>query len=402
MLKNIYLLLLVLFPILSGYLAISEIDLGNFALFLVGMAAIFAKGNFKFLMPDGYLLFVCVAIFISLFFNGSVLLRLILFTINLIIACNLVDYKKLSKYYFFVVYVCIAFFLIQETIVIATGNYLRGTIPFLNTIYHIPGSTYMPPDDVSSMMRCPSFFLEPSYFAQFLFPFVILHLFSDDVLNIKKALFVSIVIILSRSGTGTFMITISWLFWFLWGNYKTHTKIFVSLSVIATSVALFVFVPSLSDYFSTRTKELQSYGGNEMYQSSGFIRMYRGYYLYSELPSYNKILGSSDEQVDKLMFRSTLVTEEYTFLNGIQTLLIRHGLIVALLYLLHLFKMYIGCRRRETLVMVVCIIVLMAVESYYLSPRLFLVIAILYSIKKQYLTRNLNQKIIIFNENINN
>ena len=374
--RKIFNLILVLLPILSGYGFSVTLDFGSIAVFAFGILCFLESPKFfKIRFPNGYLLFFVVALLLSLLFAKNLPLRLILFSVNLCFACSYADFDLLWKYYGKVVWLCCAFFIIQEAVFIATGVRLNGMIPFLPTVYGVSGARYM---DVVTNLRANTFFLEPSYLAQYLIPYTVC-IFSNDKQTIKKAIIVSVVVLLVRSGMGVMALSIVWLIW----TFSSNIKVWIKISVLALALSflgvLFFTNSSVLGYISNRSAEMTSYGGTETYQSSGFVRFYRGYYVLAEIPLENKIFGTNPNDVEDIISKSKwFLLDDDRFLNGVQTLLLYHGIIGAFLYLRHVFLFLRKRRDKMVRVLTICMLAFLIGESYYLSSRSFLMTIFLY------------------------
>lgn len=378
--KRIFNFFIVIFPILSTYKGIAGIDLGTVILFIIGfICLIFNLGEFKLKLPRGFGLFYILALIFSFIFTQSFPLRLSLFTINLILACNYLDIEKILDYYFKTVTICCIFFLVQEISYFSIGVRVPGILPFLPTIYEgIDNTLFIQQKSLSD--RSSSFFLEPSYFAQFLFPYIAYNLFSNNNKDIKRAVYVSIIMILIRSGNGIILLIIIWGSWILFSKIKPLKKIgIITLGIIG----FFIISINNSTIFTSlleRSNELKSYQGNETHMSSGFIRFFRGYHLYSELPTINQLFGSDNEMIAYRKHINIFFKDGDSFFNGIQTLLLHNGLFVCIAYLIHLVLLSKRKADIKSKVIVICMLYLMAGESYYLTSRIFFITVFMYGL----------------------
>ena len=129
--------------------------------------------------------------------------------------------------------------------------------------------------------RSASFFLEPSYFAQFLFPYIALKMFTGKPKDLRAAVVVSLIVFLTKTGNGVLLLVLLWGGWLLYSNYKLPVKIFGCLFTILLAMTMFVINSDMFDALIGRSVELTStsntYKGDG--ETSGFIRIFRGYYL---------------------------------------------------------------------------------------------------------------------------
>ena len=379
MLKKLFHIMLVLYPIISGYGFSPNADFGVLLLFLIGSICIIKDGcRFIINYPQGYSFFFISAVLCSIIFAHTVPLRLILFSVDLAIAIYLFDFSLFKRYYRFVVIVCCAFFFLQEASYYVTGSRISGLSMSIPLIYG-NNAEYIASSNQTE--RSTSFFLEASYFAQFLIPYLIIKLFSGDKRDFRESILVSIVLVLGRSGNGILLILFLWGVWFLFGKIKTSMKVLGVVGAILSYIGLLYLVPDLIELYLSRSAELQSYGADDIYFSSGFIRFFRGYYLYSDLPLMNQLFGTNPVDVDHIMSFHYLFGASHStdlFINGLQTLLIYNGLFVALLYMRHIILFLKNCINSKIVVLLtVCFIYLMLSESYYLCSRSMLLVLII-------------------------
>ncbi len=381
MLKNIFNFSIAILPILSGYRFVDNIDLGTFVVFVFGfLCLIFNSKQFKLELPKGYSPFFFIAIIFSILFIHSLPLRLCLFSLNLLFACCYVDISKLLNYYSKIVMISCGFFIIQELSYYLTGERIVGILSFLPTIYNFDDSTIFF-ENIKFSTRAASFFLEPSYFAQLLFPYIVYNLFSKDISKIKNAILVSSVMLFIKSGNGSILLIIIYICWLIFGKVKLKQRLITFFIGFIGLILVLIIDNSLIDTLLSRTSELQSYKGNEKYMSSGFMRMFRGYYIFNDLPLINKIFGAHNDLIEYYRARSMyFLIDGDKFFNGFQSLLLHNGLIVTILYLIHLLKLGNKTSDKRIIAFTICIIYLLFSESYYLSSRLFFVVVMLFGL----------------------
>lgn len=366
--KKAFNLALALFPIISGYGFSPSLDFGSLLLFFLGVGCVAAyPQKFKIKFPLGYMAFFVVALLLSLLWARSVPLRLLLFSANLCFACCYAKWDYLWKYYQATIIVCGVFFILQEALFYTTGFRPSGLLSILPVIY---GNNAAMVEDAVSSFRSASFFLEPSYFAQYLVPYIIVCLFSTDKKDRKNGLIASVLLLLIRSGMGILALGVIWLLWFLFSKTKTTYKIIVGLAALGVLGILAYTGSSVFDYISGRSVEMLSYSGDERYMSSGFIRFFRGYYAFADMSVFDKLFGANPSVVHDFLNRNIFFgSDESNFLNGAQTLLFYNGIIGTLFFLRHTLLFPYKSHNRTLLVFSVCVILLMLGESFYLCSR---------------------------------
>ena len=371
--KNLYCFLLATYPITSGYGLSPQLDFGSILLLLFGIFIFIKDGHIKFVYPLGYKEFMWTGIIISIIFVAHVPFRLILFSVNLVLACKYVSWDTLWRFYKIVVAVSCIFFFVQEIASNVLNMHISGILSFIPTIYgYADKSSTLA--ELQGSGRSPSFFLEPSYFAQFLFPFIALQLYQKDKSSIITAIFVSVIVLLTKTGNGVALFFIIWGVWFIHSNISARNKIALIIVFLVILSATIYYQPDLILNISHRSNELTSYLGDEEYMSSGFIRFFRGYYLITDLPLSCLLFGASPTDIEHYMNQNTYFAfTSDRMINGLQTAITSHGLFVAILYCSHLLKYTIGLRKDKAgLVICICFMYLMLSESYFLSGRGFL------------------------------
>lgn len=377
--KKLYHLAVAIYPILSGYGLSPQADFGTITILVLGILYLVnSKKKIKAVLPKGYACFFWTAIVFALLYAHTIPFRLLLFTINLCIACLLVDFRMLKNYYGVSVCVCCSFFMLQYLSALFIGVHISGIFTFLPSIYEGRGVDIA--YELSLLDRFSSFFLEPSYFVQYIFPYLSLCLFSDKEKKYVIAILISVIMLLSRSGTGIFLLLINWGLWLFFSNSGIRIKIGLILLGCSFMILLMTFAQDFIDSILKRATELQSYEGDEQFQSSGFIRFFRGYYVYADMPLVNKILGANPADVRHVVQANVFFTnDDEGSGNGIQTLLLYHGLIVCLLYLRHILYFLRGGIMSSVAIAICCVYLLFG-ESFYLCSRMFLCTTIMFCI----------------------
>lgn len=384
MLKKIFAFLIVLYPILSAYSIIGPIDLG---VALCGLAAslLFAAGGGSYIRwPKGWKVFLIYVGIAAILVSHTFPSRLILYSFLLIIGCSLCNLKLLYKYYKGTAIVCIIFFLFQEFISTTTGVKIPGIITFLPTIYG--DSDAFIAANILTSERSSSLFLEASYFAQYIFPLIVLELFwNQKHTGIRNALLLSIVIFLIRSGNGIILLFLIWGTWLLVGKVKKSTKRYVIFGSSIIIISIIILMPSMVLELLNRSSELVISNGGGRWNSSGFIRFWRGYFLYSSFPPINQIFGMNPSLIKYYMIQNPLFDQdiETVFINGIQTILCYYGAIGLFFVMRHLYLI----RKKSSYAvrtLLFCTTYLLLSESYFISSRMLFVIVLAYLLKNEY------------------
>lgn len=382
MLIKLYTLLVVLYPILSAYTVMGSIDLGIALCSFVGMIVFVAVlGKKRIIFPEGYGAFLFYVTFVAILVTHALPLRILLYSFVLIVGCMVCEFDKLYKYYKQVAYICICFFLFQEIVLLATGNIVPGIFTFLPTVYGDSASFIS--NRLLESNRPSSFFLEPSYLAQFLYPLVAMELFwNKDNNHLRNAVIHSFIIFLIRSGNGILLLGIIWSIWIIFSDVRKIKKYTIVFLGGIGAIAMLAFKPDFILELLSRTQELTISGAEDRHLSSGFIRFFRGYYLYFSLPTINQIFGVNPAQLEDYMLSNSLglFDRDTAFLNGIQTILCLYGCIGAVFYFRHV---YLFGKQSESVckVLLVGTVYLLLSESYFICSRMLLVMVLLFKLK---------------------
>lgn len=386
MVNKLFSLLIVLYPILSAYKAFGVVDLGVVLCALVGVAELITDKKKSIKCPNGYWPFFIYIIITALLVTHSIPARVILYTFLLIMACTYCEFDSIYKYYKIVANICIAFFIVQELIRLTTGVNVSGIFTFLPTIYG--NSKVYIEMTIQNSQRSSAFFLEPSYLSQYLFPLVAMELFgiTNHHHHLLSSIWLTIVIFFIRSGNGILLLALMWGIWFLFCDINRQTKIKVLFAGFIVAGGLIVSKPEMFIELFDRTNELSIHGADEQWQSSGFIRFFRGYYLFGSLPRFNMIFGTNPEVLEKYMMTNSLglFDDDSSFINGIQTILCYYGVLGLFLFIRHIFKL--GQQSPSACIAIlVGTIYLLLSESFFVCGRMLftIVFVFLYKIKNE-------------------
>ena len=375
MVNKIFALSVVLYPILSAYIIYGPIDLGVFLCTILGVFVLL-KNNVKSLrLPRLLLAFFIYTILAAIVVTHSFPLRLALYIILLALVCSFLNFDQIFCYYKRTSIVCILFFFVQEIMLIFTGVSISGVFSFLPTVYGDGTAAYF--ESHQEVVRQASFFLEPSYFAQFLLPWVIIELFAGGKKHIRTAIYISVVILFIRSGVGVLVMAISWFLWLLFANMRRRKKIGIVLFACVFLLLVFAISPEIVDSLLGRMNELSINGADERFQTSGFIRFFRGYYLYAGLPFINMVFGLNPSEINDFMMRNTmgLFDKDMSFINGVATILCQYGAIGLALFSFHMFS-FIRKGSYVKSVLAVSIILILFAESYFICSRMLLAVGL--------------------------
>lgn len=344
---------LLLSPILQiyGYGTFTMSELLVYTLIIVGIMT----HKIVFKLPRYFHLYFCYFGIITIFsclFGISELIPRLLGVVRLFFVFSLF-FSNFEQNYFYksykkIVVVIVTIFFAQELSYRITGVRISGLIPFLPLVSNfaeIEGSfTFQ--EHLSLISRSASVFSEPAIMAQYLLPFFALSLFNE--FGIKRLLYAgtsAFAILFSLSGNGIIGLGVILLVFCIYYFKMTLSKaIFLGTPLLVICFIYFSTSVTMQQY-SERATELQSVDGlNNL--TSGFYRIYRGYYVYDEYNIVERIFGINNfslirDKIYQCKYAFTFDRDDMYF-NTIQNFLIKTGIIGLLLYLLFLKSIYKG------------------------------------------------------------
>lgn len=351
--------------------------------------------NYKMFFWFGLLSSIIGALYfqtISIIYSSLIVNLIYVAALLLIVPNANIHYCK--KYYGFTILISCSIFIIQEIMYYSLGYRISGIIPFLNIPYD--GTTtadFIKHQELFN--RSSSIFLEPAHFAQYCSGYLAIQLGE----NCRKhklfsliAILLTIVMFLSVSGNAILLLIIAWSS-FIIIYYKQSIIKFVAVVPIVTIIGFAVF-----NYVSNteqgqrlleRTEEIEYNKSDRI--SSGTMRIYRGYFVYNDMPLILKLFGAGSAGTDNAIERSKhfWMFDNDRYVNNIQKILIGTGLIGFILFMIYTFKQ-IRRTTSEGKILMLLFISISLIEYCWLFPKmlLFCGLAWLYQIEKQKITQN--------------
>lgn len=333
--------ILVLSPILQTY-GWGKYD---FAFILTSIAGVLAIINKQFdykKLPKFLLLYLCYLFFVHIISATSIQSSISLGAIKTILVYgtffSVIPLTLLIRYYQYVVRISIAFFIIQLIIKFFFSINLLGVFSFLPNALGVDSSEYFA--DRMSSDRLSSFFSEPAIFAQYLVPYFCLILFDKHQARNSKlvsAVFLVVVFVLMQSGNALFGLSSCIVIFFLFRmrggvSRKIQTVFLASLLLVS---GFFFFQTEMGEKLLSRKDQVSINSVENLgYSTSGFERIFRGYYIYAEYSTFCKIVGNDNPDYKKASALKSLVgdlfstdTEDFLYCNTFQMVLINTGLI---------------------------------------------------------------------------
>ena len=188
--------------------------------------------------------------------------------------------------------------------------------------------------------RSSSFLQEPAVFAQYLLPLLCYELFDEE--REKKwvfIIFLAITLLCSRAGNamvGLIALTICYGFYLLWyqkGIKKVGYIIFGGVFVLGL-LSVFLKTEDGQEVLERAMTMDSESTLDKGYASSTFMRVYQGFYIFSEYSDIYKVIGNDhDSYIQQQAFSSPVISLLYkkqefsTYFNTFQHVLIYTGYI---------------------------------------------------------------------------
>lgn len=299
-----------------------------------------------------------------------------------------ISFDRLIRIYKIVAVLAISLFAVQEVSYYATGSRISGIIQWLPLSYasqDMDVEKYLSTRELIN--RSASFFSEPAHFAQFLFPILAISLLKAD--SLKTFIFpiiVIVVLLLLQSGNaliGLMCIGFVYTLKILRNRNFVYKSFLVIVLATGGLVGGYYYInSSLGENLIDRKDSVSG----DMDNSSGFFRIYRGYFVFDAYTPIEKVTGLNNfEKIKKRRDESNVSFlvegEDDLYFNCFQHFLLRTGFIGAFLYIL--LCMYLWRKNTyEGKAIILIFFALSFVASLYMSSLMMLYIYLSFTYKK--------------------
>lgn len=252
------------------------------------------------------------------------------------------------KYYRIISTICIAFLFLQEFSFYTTGVRIRGIITSLPLALNVQNALEYY-DYMTYTGRSASFFSEPAIFCQYVLPLFCIELFDRSrVLHFFYAAIIAVAILLSQSGNGLVGIGVIGTLYCVFEIFdrgisiKRRLIVVLLFTIIAIASTLFFIETNKGKEMLERRSEIENIGGNNKdTHLSGFIRIFRGYYVFQHFSTSEKIFGQDNtDKIKQHIIGSNMYLffeDDELYFNTIQEFMIRTGIVGLIFYILFLF-----------------------------------------------------------------
>lgn len=388
---------LALYPLLCYYVGPANISYGQILMMLFVALSIVKHSNNRFDYPKGYFIFwgyIAVITFLMSMRPIDIIpggVNFFVWSLILGASSRLYNEAYLRKAMQFVLLASSVVLIYQIFIYETTGVKICAVLPLSSQLSYA-GLTYqdMVLHQTSSLgNRFSSFFMEPSYFAQYCLCFLVIEMFcchNRGKLLSKMTIISVLVLLIIRSGVGLIGLVILGLAK-IWRLKTTMKKSQFLMMLFFLAVIGFFAINNFlsSDYGSSLMERSAEFESDD---SSAYYRIVRGFLVFIDLPLLNKIIGMSS--ADLLSFNSIALSSmassgSILYFNGFQTLLIRNGIIGLLL----LSCILINSARKGDSLTRMCLFLLLLIslmeQIYLMAPMLLLMVVATGNNKQRFL-----------------
>lgn len=398
-------ILLVLYPITNIYgIGIQGFSVGKVLLLVTGFYLLLKK-RLTLSFPKKYIFFAIWMFLVPYFYILSSWINpfnivyksigLLVFVLLIGLSCSFTNIEYAVLYFRKSALFCTAFFYLQYFINIFTGIKILGIIPDMPLADASSIDSYVSMQ--STLTRYCSVFLEPSHFAVYISMFlgVKLILLKGKFWD-KEVAFVLIALILLQSGNG-YLCLISICIAYLIVNGKTILQNVRNLFFFVLCISFScIFYSSVlkSETFSETFNRMEEIDANGNQNSSGFTRIFRGFYYFSDLEWEEKVIGiGQGNEIDYAKthsmynFRMLATYTDAVYLNGIQQILVYGGFIGGCFFVCFLSQYY---KCKKTIYLVLPFTSLFFISGVYNGSMMLLYIVFLEIIlrREKFLRKN--------------
>lgn len=294
------------------------------------------------------------------------------------------------KWYRRIAYVNICFFILQECMFQVLGYRLLGILTFLPLTLGDADFDAVGWGEASAVYaRSSAFFSEPAHFVQFMLPLLILELFYSTDKNAKsRCILYVIVLIASSSGNALAGLLVIGLFYV--SRFIKRTNILLITCIVTFFV---IFLPfaftklTTTEYGEKMIERQEELNPEQSTVSSGFIRIFRGYYIWDVMTLKEKIFGvnSTTRIKDKIEQCEVYFTfeENDVYMNCVQTVMVQTGVVGCVLFVFSLISLWRGNNFVGHCCIVVFIILSFIASIYFSVNNMLLLLISAYLMKKE-------------------
>lgn len=404
-------LLAVLYPFFNYY-GYGFVTLSFLLALLLFVYAIRRRGYFAIVQPLGMILYVLYFGVTRFLYNVSSLYAAVAPSIIFIFLLGgflnrEVVLNKFLRLYRIIVFVNIAFLFFQESLYYASGYRVIGILSFL-PLTNIGGANFEASqyaEAASMAARSSAFFSEPAHFVQFLLPLLTVELFyvRNKTAYVRSCVYAVALLVLA-SGNAVLGLGVIGIFLILY--VLKHLHPLVSMAIVTFSIIIVVVSVNMvmeTEYGEKLVERVEELEPDQAQVSSGFIRIFRGYYIWDEMDVGEKLIGinSIQEVGEKIISSKVALTfaDDDQYINAAQSFMIYTGYLGIFLFMGLLVYLWRGNNWAGRCCLTIYVVISFIASVYFTYMMLlYLLVALL--MKKETTTLKLKALTLKFTQRI--
>ena len=299
---------------------------------------------------------------------------------NLIVLCDwifiavacfhgAIVFDDFVKIYKIICYILCIYIFFQIAGIHIPGLTMTGRISFLNvsSIYSVRGNNFgVYPNGVFT--RYSSLFIEPSHFSQYIAPFLCFSLFGyKDIIkkNIITAGIVSVLMVMSISGTSIAIVLMIWFYYILTEIKELNLTKLMLLIAIFAFIIVGVILALRNAGIALMLERMLNSGDSKVSD-----RVTRGFLVFMELPLFQKIFGIGYQCVYPASFEygiqigSEVANNVKEYVNDIASILLSFGIIGFIPVTILLKNCMLGAKKGEIAMYLTCLAIFISEATF--------------------------------------
>ena len=345
-------LTLLLSPVLMIY-GWGKYDFALIFTSLLSILYILKNGINTNVLPKTMLLYLCYWFIIHIFTASSTKevfsVGIIRVFLCFILYFSIKDISFFLKSYRIICILVISFFFYQVISFWIFGYRIPGIIPFLPFAIDMDFADFI--TRARYDVRSASFFSEPAHFVEFILPFLAIELFRNEGKKWGLIVIIILALLLTESGTALVGLAIILCMFVL---YLVKESKYTIGKFLLPAICVAIFVAAASLYSDSaigqrlldRQSQIDVSGDSE--SKSAFLRMFRGFIVFSDYGAFEQIVGNDSPEAIKKHISSTNMEigegmGDNMYFNTFQTALLRTGYIGTVIF----YLMLIGFMKKK-------------------------------------------------------
>ena len=352
------------------------------------------SGTYFFLFALYATIVTCIYQSYSLYYESRSVNFTIAFIVSLLVIFLLlyakIDYSCIFKVYSFFVWLMVAICIFQWILLI---NGVR--VPFNLPGFNYTSSWEQLTSQIFGMNEYPTaLFSEKAHFCEYLIPYVAFCLFSEEFVKnyrILKAVIISLLTIMSTSGNGVVLAFLCWGLYFTFFNefdFRNRMLLFI-IGVMVIGISFY----ALTQIDTINTVLSMLFTNNTYGYSKANYRVYRGFDIYSLLPTTQKLFGVGYYNMETFASINNIVSQYdtqwniYEYFSAFTQILIYFGALGFIFIVGHIIPLFKNQSNLTKGLVILLIAISLSSEILLQGFHMMFLILILSSIQNNSLNR---------------